>query len=465
MNNNNQVCASSELDLFITPPVQTSILSTRWVEYTPSTPYDNGSLPIIIDVIGTSGDYIDLSNIFLYMKATIVKNGKPIEETDKIGPINYILNSMFKQLDVNLNKKLVSCSNDTYPFRALFEALLNFNSEAKSTHLQSSLFFKDDSNAMESITFEKEVKQERTGRSLEHSIQDDDEVQVKRVRRDNTPPPTNTGLLKRRSPFIKQTCELYGRLHADIFNINKYLLDNVDISIKLTRASDQFCLMGEPGYSIQISDVFLNVRKVKISNDVLLAHALALEKTTAKYPITRVVVEARTINMGVFTEKFENIVKGPLPKRIVMGMIHSSAFNGNMNHNPFNFQHFNLSELSISIDGEYIPYQPFKFDYGTSSTCLLGYYSLFSGIDSSFNSGNDITLNDFKNGYNLLAFDLSPDGCNNGDHFNIDKTGNLRINFRFKESLKHAITVILYMEFDNLLEITKLRNVIYDIVG
>ena len=82
-----------------------------------------------------------------------------------------------------------------------------------------------------------------------------------------------------------------------------------------------------------------------------------------QFTLYHVDVQGRTINQGLISERFENIIKGPLPKRIVLGMVESQAYNGALDKNPFNFQHFYLKELSVSIDGEQIPYQPFNFDY------------------------------------------------------------------------------------------------------
>lgn len=50
----------------------------------------------------------------------------------------------------------------------------------------------------------------------------------------------------------------------DIFNVNKFLLNNMDITITLYKSDDEFCLLGESGYKVEISDVFLNVKKMKI---------------------------------------------------------------------------------------------------------------------------------------------------------------------------------------------------------
>ena len=105
------------------------------------------------------------------------------------------------------------------------------------------------------------------------------------------------------------------------------------------------------------------MRKVKISDEVLVAHALALERANAFYPLSRVDVQGRTINVGVTSEQFENVIKGTLPKRIIIGMVESDAYNGSLNKNPFNFQNFNIESLTVSINGDTIPYNTFYFDY------------------------------------------------------------------------------------------------------
>ncbi len=89
--NSFNVCASSELDLFTRPYVQTSIESSKWVEYTPTVNYDKGKSPIMVNISGTKGEYIDLSNIYVYMRTKIINTNDStiIKEEDDIGPINY----------------------------------------------------------------------------------------------------------------------------------------------------------------------------------------------------------------------------------------------------------------------------------------------------------------------------------------------------------------------------------------
>ena len=55
----------------------------------------------------------------------------------------------------------------------------------------------------------------------------------------------NDGLLKRRALGLEsRTFDMMGRLHADIFFQDRYMINVVGVTIKLTRSRDDFCLMG-----------------------------------------------------------------------------------------------------------------------------------------------------------------------------------------------------------------------------
>ena len=84
-----------------------------------------------------------------------------------------------------------------------------------------------------------------------------------------------------------------GRLHADIFFQERYMLSEVGVKIKLVRSKDAFCLLGTAKVKILHASLF--VRKVKLMPSVFLAHAKTLENGTAKYPIRRVVCKSFTI--------------------------------------------------------------------------------------------------------------------------------------------------------------------------
>ena len=78
-------------------------------------------------------------------------------------------------------------------------------------------------------------------------------------------------------------------------------------------------------------------------------------------------------------------------------------------------------------------------------------------------SGTDITYKDFGNGYSLFCFDLTADGCgNSGTHFELMRQGNLRFKMHFGSPLTQTINIIVYGEFESVLEVTHNREVLLD---
>ena len=85
--------------------------------YPVSTLTDNG--PIEFNISGSGKDYINLANTFLHLGVKITAaDGANIEDAAAIGPVNLLMHSLFLQVDVALNDKLVSSSTSTYAYRA-----------------------------------------------------------------------------------------------------------------------------------------------------------------------------------------------------------------------------------------------------------------------------------------------------------------------------------------------------------
>ena len=125
----------------------------------------------------------------------------------------------------------------------------------------------------------------------------------------------------------------------------------------------------------------------------------------------------------------------------------TEAFNGSYTTNPFNFKHYNLSQVGVYVDGEQIPRKPLtlKFDADGGQTFMAGFQTLFSGIGKlSQDAGNQIARGDYGSGYTLFCFDLTPDQCS-GDHFQLIKRGNLRVELHFAEPLPKTVNLIIYL--------------------
>ena len=110
---------------------------------------------------------------------------------------------MFISLSVSLNGKPVTLHETNYFYKAYLEKLWNYGSNASGPHLTSRFWCLDSSAADGTLMAEKE----------------------------------NKGYATQLNYLSKsQTVELYGKLHADLFNSDRMLVNGVDMNIRLTRA-------------------------------------------------------------------------------------------------------------------------------------------------------------------------------------------------------------------------------------
>ncbi|PHT39499.1 hypothetical protein BC332_34936 [Capsicum chinense] len=144
-------------------------------------------------------------------------------------------------------------------------------------------------------------------------------------------------------------------------------------------------------------------------------------------------------------------------------MVSNGAFTGGFASNPFNFQTFDLNYAAFHVDGQPIPGLILTPDFD-SDEYIRAYHTLFSGTGIHYSdSGNEISRDDYKKGYTLIALDFTPDlEAHIKSHWSLVRHGSVRLELRFKKALPSSVTVITYAEFDNIIEIDNDRNVAVD---
>ncbi|XP_053886748.1 uncharacterized protein F54H12.2-like [Malaclemys terrapin pileata] len=133
----------AELDLFQIAPTQTSIEKSIYIEVPPLSAITE-SAPIDFFIAGNGIDYMDLNNTLLYLCCKIVKGDRTdLAVNAEMGLVNYPVTSIFGQLDVTLGDRLISQSNNCYPYRAFIELVLNYSDDTLATQFSAGLFYKD----------------------------------------------------------------------------------------------------------------------------------------------------------------------------------------------------------------------------------------------------------------------------------------------------------------------------------
>ena len=328
-------CDKSEVDLFRVPPTQQSLERGRWIDYAPLSSVENPNSAITFLIAGTD-EYIDLSKTILTVTGKITKKDGTTKlngnDQSNVAPVNNFLHSLFRQVDVYLNGKQVTPAMGTYAYRSYIETLLNYDVSAKQSQFSSALYYKDTARKMDETgaLASSTTLNYRTAQGTAGVPGEKDASETLYVAETG-----NQGFAKRHQ-FIKNGNRfvLSGPVFSDIFMTDRLLLNMLDLKVVLNRSSDAFSLMEIGNDSdpikprVQLTDVVLKVRKVKVDQSVSDGVERMLKQTPALYPIRRVECKILTIPANLPNVRQDNIFSGIIPNSFVVGLVHVDASTG-----------------------------------------------------------------------------------------------------------------------------------------
>jgi len=330
-----------------------------------------------------------------------------------VGCVNNLLRFMFSSLIVSLHGKHVTLHETNYHYKAYLEKLLKYGSDASGKHLVSSIWYLDSSGELKD----------------------------------------NCGYAKLLIYLSNgNTLELYGRLHADLFNSDKMSINGVDMNIKLARAPESFYFLA-PSHDnkvrIKIVDATLFITQAQLKSPLLLAHVNVLAmKRKAHYPVTQTQIKTFTVSAWSQQVSIDNLFLGQIPERILIAFVKNCAFVVSASRNPFDLQHYDMTNLVLYVNGVQHLSEPPTMDCSSPFGATRAYETLFSSTGIQHDErAHMITLEIFTKGFFVLGFDLTPDREADGEHKILPLQGNVRIEERMKKSLPEPVTCILYAEF------------------
>lgn len=427
-------CSKSELDLFSVPPTQISISSTRDIVVNPKTISDIFSIKF--EYVCDVGTFLDLSSSVITFTVKIEGAGGDNNDNKKVGPINLFGHSLFEQIDLEINDTFVSTSNKCYAYEAYLSTILNYGKDALNTHQAMAMFNKDISGHMDD--------------------------------RDPTDDNCQSGL-KNRSKYLKegQSVEIVMRPFLALFHQERLLPPETKISLTLIPSSSTFNLMSTEAdnsakYKAKIENIRLHVRQTTVLPSLALSLIESRKKKKLQYPIRRLQLVPKTISptSQIFQE---DIFTGQIPNRITIVFVSEKSRSGSFALNPFNLKHYDLTEIFLTVQGVNIPSQPYKCNFGPGLNYTQLYHTLFSAMGNQFNDqGIDLTLEDYKNGYCIINFDLTTDQNSDGEHLDLIRRGAVSLSARFSAPVGETVSVMCLAEFQNLIEIDNYNHVFKD---
>ena len=456
------------LQLFDVPDVDYRYEASREVEFQPAL---TGIQPITFSIPG-SDDYYDTNSLRFKVKVRLTNPAAGYTGLDEgllisdgnesrhVYCVNNFGHTIFRDITLSMNGVLMTEQSNTYHYRAYLETLLNFNREEGATKL-----------------------------APQGWVNQLNVVNVMGATAANSDVPTDanwSGNAELRTLTSRLLTEHWHtfliRPHLAPLKTGKLLVPNIQMDIELFLNPNTVYLLGTPNKGTLVAKKFpaihpedikvtLLMRKVTLNASVYvrLQKERQLGKQIARYPVVR--SEIRTFSFDGRTTQWEqdNAFVGRFPDRVMVGLLHSDAFNGNLQRYPFAFEKFGVTQIRQTLNGEEYPYRTLQLTGDQAYEDLLGYDRFLQAMGAYNEDKIPLLLpGDWGQGKNctLFLFNNVPSGkADDPQYRNPRQSGNTRLIIDFAAAVGHNITVLVWSEYENMYEINHMGGIKYNING
>ena len=382
-------------------------------------------------VPGTIGSFIDLASLLIEMKLEIRNNdGSNIANDLNIGIANGISNTLFKSISVFINDKMIE-SNPIFNYTSYLKMLTNINSDNINSFGKCG-FFHDDANNGE-VTKSYSAATFTTASNLEHKL-------------------LNT--------LKGEGIDICFPLLFDSSTLDMYLLDAVDLRIRLEMANNNWVFNSVD----DIGQVSLNVVKAKLWMDRVVPHynaMMALNQALSVKPIEYVFQKTLHKTYVVGSNENSIMIDRPfgmvIPEKMHMIIVNMNAFSGRASLNGLYFDHANLENFHLTVNGNTF----YNINTSFPNSYSQSYYETLKSI--GLNNNHMITHQSFNAGRTVFSFNFVHETVE--ETLPVESSASLRLTLKFSQNLTAPHTIILLAETTGLLTIDSNRIVTCDVRG
>lgn len=442
-------------ELFQIPPTDMSIEATREV---PVYPLTTGLTPISFEF--TSSSYLDLSKSFIEVELRLVNaaDGANWAAATRTHLVNNLAHTLFKQMVVRLNGTLITPQTDYYHQIAFVETVLNHDKEDTEDLLECQGFYDCFDVPDDGDPDELTVNQADTTHDDFAALPDDKKRMVlARVK-----------FLGGNRVLLRFTPAL------EIFRLPRLLVPQVQLQIQLYLNNPRMWSLVYHGDVVpRLTEADISARMVlkQVTLQPAVDQVIRNRRNkgaTVSYPVVRSAI--RTFSHAANSQEFQ--IQDPfykqVPNRLIVGLVRQAAFNGDQRYNPFTYELYNMSSIILTINGEEYPYRTLELTHDSAVKDLRGYHRFLEATGClQRGKGNLIKRKDWGHGKRacLLAFDLTANNAVDSPVLNPEQAGDVLLKINFGANPPFNLTVMVYGEFENLIEINNIGNVSYDIHG
>lgn len=437
---------NQSMNFFAIPPLSTAEEGSYLMKITPVTSIEN-NINISYEFDVDSQQYADLHNAFHFLTVKISKhNGNDIgapqqlDENHKVAFANNIASTIFEDCHLTLNGNLIESSNNLYPYKSFFQTFLCAGKDIKDNQLAISGYYRDngdiDTNAI-------------------LTAMDSGDCH-------------NQGLHSRFNlGSASKTINLLTPLFLDMSGQKKYLQNGTNVKIKFTKSNNKFALLAQDAtknFKFTITGAYLLIRMVKPARSLRLAVEETIQSSPAQYPLQNYEMRYFTFNGNSTTLIEPALYTGSLPVRVVFGLVETAALDGHYQKSPFNFKHFNVTDINLKMNGKCVTNDPLRINI-EANDYLQPFFWLYRSTGGIFGNREPVVdYSEYKTGHFIYSFDLIQDNEENSEiSFHQPQDGIISLDIRFGQAPGVPISVVAMFEQESIITCDENRQ--YKLLG
>ena len=430
-------CVSSSLSLFDLPMIENAIERCYYQPYDPinaivdSANTVNFTIGPSEDVTDANQSYVkvtvkvvkgDGTNLDAYRAAAPAAGGNPAVTANSVGFCQNPRTSLFSNVSIRLSDELLSDNYNTTNILSYFQLLLNYGSEARNSLLALGGWYDEKSPSARDAMGDIGV-----GDGFKKRAQ--------------------LTQLSREATFV-------AAFHNPIFSQARYLPAMLPLTIEFLKAPASWVLLSNDpaaNYKYKITSMKVMMRRIKLKSSFKLDLEKSLLKEPAVYPITQSYVKPLFIDAALKSVTFQNLFQDKsLPSLVAIAFCRQDDYRGRYEGSCFQFDHFSLTSIKISVDSESYSYTP-NYTSVTQPNWVEPYLGLFHH-QLKVDHGSAISYDAFKSdGFCIYVFDMGQETSITQDHTTMKRMGaNCRLDISFDPASNNpGLTCLVMVEHNN----------------
>ena len=320
------------------------------VRFTQLRPVTTGINPMEF-LIPATETFIDMSRSYFEMEVQFKTSGNANTAHGTVMyPVTNLAHSMIKQLSVHVNGVLLEPQTDHYHYKAFFQTILNNSRNDGETSLHPQGWY-NDFDLPDLLTADVVDKT------------NNDYKQITETQKRGIDAMKNLALQFTGGKFHT----MFFAPNSPLFHTGKLLVPMQEVSIKmyfndpsvfmLSPAATDDAAIKAKALNDDAIKITLNLCQVTVAPSIYRQITAARTRSTARYPLHASKIRTFSMADGLTDFDQDQLFTNRVPVRVLVGLLHNSAFNGAYRRSLFAFEKFGLTLIRMTINGEEYPYK------------------------------------------------------------------------------------------------------------